>query len=168
MMMRDCAATRLLPDPGGEMAGRCLRQATGLAGLLLVLAGCTSASQIAALVVPEQRHLDIREPEQIPTAPIPPIPPPATVANPNPPGETREITLDEAIHIALANTNVVRVLAGVTAVSSGQTIYDPAITNTTVDVARSVFDPVLNVQNTWNRSEQPTAFFDPTSPALAG
>ena len=147
-MMGDRAATRLSPDPGGDMAGR-----SPLLGLLLLaLAGCTAGGLPAALLPPEQTHLDVREPEQIPSALIPPMPPPATVSEPNPPGETKELSLDEAIHIALANARVVRVLAGVSAVSSGQTIYDPAISNTRIDVARSVFDPTLSVQNTWNHA----------------
>jgi outer membrane protein TolC len=49
-------------------------------------------------------------------------------------------------------------------VPSGQTIYDPAITNTTIDEARAVFDPVVSDNNTFNRTEQPVAVFDPTSP----
>src|SRR5205823_11144205 len=73
----------------------------------------------------------------------------------------------EAIHIALANAQVIRVLAGVSAVSSGQTIYDPAISNTRIDAARSVFDPALNVQNTWSRTELPQAFLNPASPVGA-
>src|SRR5206468_3280590 len=78
--------------------------------LLLALAGCTAGGLPAALLPPEQTHLDVREPEQIPSALIPPMPPPATVSEPNPPGETKELSLDEAIHIALANARVVRVL----------------------------------------------------------
>ena len=83
---------------GGHMAGRCLRQATGLAGLLLVLAGCTSASQIAALVVPEQRSLDIRDYSQLPQAPLATIPPPETVSSPSAPeAAAKQLSLDEAI-----------------------------------------------------------------------
>jgi type I restriction enzyme M protein len=49
-----------------------------------------------------------------------------TVDDPDDATATRHLTLDAAIRIALANSQVVRVLAGVGAVSSGQTIYDPA------------------------------------------
>ena len=45
--------------------------------------------------------------------------------------------MDEAIQIALANADVIRVLTGTTATSTGQTIYDPAITNTDIDAARA-------------------------------
>jgi outer membrane protein TolC len=74
------------------------------------------------------------------------------------------LSLDEAIRIALVNANVVRVLTGVTATPSGSTIYDAAITNTTIDFERAVFDPTVSVNNTWNRFEPPVAEFDPLDP----
>jgi outer membrane protein TolC len=132
----------------------------------LLVAGCSPDARLSSLVS-EQRHLDIRQPEQLPSAPVPPFPPPATVSNPNPPGEPKELSLDEAIHIALENTKVVRVLAGVTAVSSGKTIYDPAVSNTAIDVAKSVFDPAFTLQTNWTRTEPPQAIIDPTSPVGA-
>ncbi len=75
-----------------------------------------------------------------------------------------KMSLDEAIRLALQNTKVVRLLAGTAAVSSGGTIYDPAISNTAIDDAKSVFDPTLNVRNNWNRIETPTAILDPADP----
>ncbi len=134
------------------------------AGLLvgLAAAGCIPGPWL--LTVPEQRHLEVRDPAQLLQVPIPDLPPPTTVTNPPPPVVPTELSLDEAITIALRNSKVVRVLAGVTAVSSGQTIYDPAITNTTIDEARAVFDPVLGAQNNFSRSEQPQAFVAPGSP----
>jgi outer membrane protein TolC len=131
----------------------------------LVLAGCVPVSGVWSLVVPEQRRLDVREPGQLPPAPIPPVPPPETVSY-RVPAEVpaQELSLDQAIRIALANSQVVRVLAGATVVSSGQTIYDPAISNTQIDQARAVFDPIVNVDNAFSRSEVPQAIFDPTSP----
>jgi outer membrane protein TolC len=120
-----------------------------------------------SLVVPEQRQLDIHDPAQLPQVPIPQTPPPATVTNPAPPVAPRELSLDEAIRIALANSQVVRILAGTTAVASGQTIYDPAISNTAIDEQRAVFDPTVVVRNNFNRSEAPQALTDPTNPAGA-
>jgi outer membrane protein TolC len=116
------------------------------------------------LIYPEQRQLSIRETGQLPRAPLPEIPPPATVSEPAPKLAPTELSLDEAIHIALANCQVVRILSGVTATASGQTIYDAAISNTAIDDARSVFDPTLTVKNSWNRIDTPAAIFDPTSP----
>ncbi len=66
------------------------------------------------------------------------------------------LSLDEAIRIALSNAEVVRVLTGFSASSTGQTIYDPAITNTQIDQARARFDPNLNLlQSDWSRRETP-------------
>jgi outer membrane protein TolC len=126
--------------------------------------GCVPGVGPFAEVVREQRHLEIRDPAQLPKAHIPPIPPPITVSDVDKPAVPQEMSLDDAIRIALANSKVVRVLAGTTAVSSGQTIYDPAITNTTIDEARAAFDPVVTANNTFSRSEVPAAVSDPANP----
>jgi outer membrane protein TolC len=129
---------------------------------LLLCTGCsTTPGAIWSQVVPEQRDLDIREPGQFAKAPIPPIPSPTTVSNPAPDVSPKELSLDEALRISLANSNVIRFLAGTTAVASGQTIYDPAIVNTTIDDARAPFDPIVTARNAFNRTELPEAFFDP-------
>jgi outer membrane protein TolC len=119
------------------------------------------------LVVAEQRTLDIRAPEEIPMARLPRLPPPATVANPSRGGEPKELSLDEAIRSALANSKVIRALAGGDVVSSGRTIYDAAVSNTSIDSAKSVFDPVITAQNTFSRTDVPPAIFDPTDPTGA-
>jgi outer membrane protein TolC len=131
----------------------------------LTACGCVPRAGVWSLVVPEQRRLDVRDPSELPTFPVPPLPPPPTVSRPAPEVAPKELSLDEAIRIALANSQVIRVLAGVTAVSSGQTIYDPAIANTQIDEARAAFDPVVTVDNFFNRSDQPQALFDPADPA---
>jgi outer membrane protein TolC len=113
------------------------------------------------IVMPEQRRIRVRHPSELPHAPVPETPQPATVSNVNSELATQELSLDEAIRIALANSDVVRVLTGVTAVSSGRTIYDAAITNTTIDIERAIFDPTVSVTNTWERMEPPVARFDP-------
>lgn len=134
-------------------------------GLLLplLLGGC-SPDSVAALVLPGQHHLAVRPPTQISPGPLPAVPPPPTVTDPMPELPSKELSLDEAIRIALANARVIRVLTGVAAAPSGQTIYDPAISNTTIDEARSVFDPVFNLRDNVTRTENPSAFFDPTNP----
>src|SRR5262249_12864428 len=71
------------------------------------------------------------------------------------------LSLDDAIRIALENAQGVRILAGLTAVSSGQTIYDAAITNTTIDQAQAAFDPVYHWDNNWSRLNTPFAILDP-------
>src|SRR5262245_11484950 len=95
--------------------------------LLLVASGCVPVLHLWQQVVPEQKHLDLRHPSQLPRAPLPTVPPPPTVSEPPEPATPQELSLDEAIRLALQNSKVVRVLAGVTAVPSGRTIYDPAI-----------------------------------------
>src|SRR5258707_11843847 len=87
------------------------------------------------VIPPEQRSIDYLDPAQLPTVRIPDNVPPRTVTDPRPKTLEWQLSLDEAIRIALENARVVRVLAGTFAVSSGQTIYDVAITNTTIDVA---------------------------------
>src|SRR6266404_9551241 len=115
--------------------------------LIVLLGGCSFRPGLAPLVVCEQRELDIRPPAEIVKAPLPEIPEPATVSRPAPTGKAMDLSLDEAIRISLRNSQVVRVLAGTTAVSSGQTIYSPAISNTAIDAAKSVFDPVITARN---------------------
>jgi outer membrane protein TolC len=116
------------------------------------------------IVIPEQRRMQVRHPSDFPHAPVPETLAPPTVSNPHVDAAPRELSLDEAIRIALVNADVVRVLTGVTATSSGRTIYDAAITNTTIDFERAVFDPTVSVNNTWNRFEPPVAAFDPLDP----
>jgi outer membrane protein TolC len=136
--------------------------------LLLILAatgGCAlTAEDIGRnIILPEQRSIDYRDPAQYPPAPIPDNVPPRTVTDPRPQTPEWQLSLDEAIRIALENAKVVRILAGTTAVSSGQTIYDAAITNTTIDQAQATFDPMAKWNNTWSRTNTPTATFDPTN-----
>ena len=113
----------------------------------------------------ERRHIEVRDPAKLPPAPLPPIPPPSTVLEPAPPSTVpSRLTLDEAIRIGLANSEVVRVLAGVAAASSGQTIYDPAISNTEIDVQSGVFNPVFSLGDSFNRLDSPVAIRDPRDP----
>ncbi len=133
-----------------------------LLGLVLSSAcGCalTVADLCRNIILPEQRSIDYRDPAQLPPAPIPPSVPPRTVSDPRPETTEWQLSLDDAIRIALENAQVVRTLAGVTAVSSGQTIYDAAITNTTIDQAQATFDPTLKWNNIWSRTDTPTGAF---------
>jgi outer membrane protein TolC len=131
--------------------------------LTLLACGCSSSKELYSLVVPEQDHFAVRQPEQIAHPPQVSFPPPVTVSNPAPAVVPKELSLDEAIRIALANAKVIRILAGTTAVSSTQTIYDPAISNTAIDNARAVFDPVLTGKSTLDHVFVPVPFLDPTN-----
>jgi outer membrane protein TolC len=135
-----------------------------LLGMLSLLTGCSPVPGLVPLVVHEQRELPIREPSEIAMAPLPKLAAPATVTNPDTTSAPKELSLDEALRIALANSKAIRMLAGTDVVSSGRTIYDAAISNTAIDVAKSVFDPVITARNSFNHTDQPLAIFDPTNP----
>ncbi len=138
-----------------------------LLGLAVVgVAGCgiTAQDLLHHIILPEQRTLAIIDPDRLPPAHIPDTIPPPTVTRPEPELPEWPLSLDEAIHIALETTQVVRVLAGVTAVSSGQTIYDPAISNTMIDQAQARFDPMVTQTNTWDRLDPPFALLNPLDP----
>jgi outer membrane protein TolC len=121
------------------------------------------------LILPEQRRIEVRHPSQFRRAPLPDVPAPSTVAADRRQLEWR-LSLDDAIRTSLANSDVIRILAGTTAVASGATIYDPAVTNTLIDQERAAFDPTVQSNNTFFRTEVPQGAvadpFDPTSPVI--
>jgi outer membrane protein TolC len=119
------------------------------------------------VILPEQRTISLKDPDQLPHAAIPPLPPPRTVTNPEPQAGTYPISLDEAIRVALINAKVVRALNGFTAVATNNTIYDTAIVNTTIDQAQARFDPVLSEQATWSHTDTPQAILNPFDPTRA-
>jgi outer membrane protein TolC len=116
------------------------------------------------IILPEQRSIDYRDPAQFRPGPIPTSIPPRTVSEPRPGTTEWQLSLDDAIRIALENARVIRVLAGTSVVASGQTIYDAAIVNTTIDQAQANFDPVFKSNNLWSRTNTPFAEFDPADP----
>src|SRR5437773_2464364 len=109
--------------------------------VLLAVCGCgvTTREVWQNVVLPEQRAIEHREASELPSMPIPANVPPHTVSKPPPKSAEWHLSLDEAVRIALENAQTIRVLAGTSAVASGQTIYDAAITNTTIDQARGRF-----------------------------
>jgi outer membrane protein TolC len=117
-----------------------------------------------SILLPEQRRIDVHDPTRYPPITVPNNVPPRTVAHPRPDTPEWQLSLDEAIKIALENAEVVRVLAGTTATASGQTIYDAAITNTTIDQAQARFDPVLSDNAQWSRTNTPFAIPNPRDP----
>ncbi|MGH9676808.1 MAG: hypothetical protein ACRD36_06870, partial [Candidatus Acidiferrum sp.] len=133
---------------------------------LFAVAGCADAIERVGtnIILPEQRTINYRDPAQLPASRIPPTIPPRTVSDPRPQTEEWQVSLDEAIKIALENAAVVRVLTGLTATSSGQTIYDAAISNTSIDQEQARFDPNLAQKNTGDRTNIPLATFDPFDP----
>ncbi len=94
---------------------------------------------------------------------LPQVEVPTTVADPDetPKLPTFDMTLDEAIRIALENSEVIRVLGG----TSGRTVYDPAIANTQIDRARARFDPNFAIQNRFSNDRIPVAESDIAAPS---
>jgi outer membrane protein TolC len=137
---------------------------TAVICLALLLRGAVPAERALYIYRPEARSIEVRDPAWLPRVRIPLSSPPRTVSNPQPQTEQWLLSLDEAIRIALANSRVVRILAGTSAVASGSTIYDPAIANAAIDERQAVFDPVFSVDNTFNQFEPPVAVFDPNNP----
>jgi outer membrane protein TolC len=119
------------------------------------------------LFLPEQRHIVVRPPGHYPCYGVPESPAPQTIRGTADKPHKVHLSLDNAIRIAIENSEVVRVLAGVTAVSSGQTIYDVAISNTLIDEEMARFDPSFEWQNAFNRFEPPFEVLDPLAPNLA-
>ena len=134
-----------------------------LAIAVLLSAKHAAAQRVLPTLFPEQRAVQVRDPSQLTKARIYDSEPPATVSTK---GELEPypVSLDDVIRISLDRTDVVRILAGTTAVSTGQTIYDAAIANTAIDQNNARFDPVLSSTNTFNNLESPQAIFDPANP----
>ncbi|MGB7343873.1 MAG: TolC family protein [Pirellulaceae bacterium] len=146
------------------------RIGSALLALIVIAIGFDRASEAGEpwqIILPEQQRLCVRNPNQLRQVAVPQTPRPSTVSDPQFDLPQRQLTLDEAIQITLANSKVVRVLGGVTASSSGRTIYDTSITNTTIDQQRARFDPNLRLNNTWNQNESPNGGFDPLDPTQA-
>ena len=116
------------------------------------------------LVKPEQTRLRFHHPADLPHLPVPLTPPPPTLLEPREFRGTRLISLDEAIRVALSNSEVLRVFTGASAGSSGRTIYDAAIANQAVDQQRAAFDPNLTLNNSWQQLEPPAGALFQTVP----
>jgi outer membrane protein TolC len=145
-----------------------------LLGLAVVTAcGCALPARDVArhvcrnIILPEQQTIDYRDPAPLPPARIPDSLPPRTVSDPRPETPEWRLSLDDAIRIALENARVVRVLTGTAAAASGQTIYDAAITNTTIDQAQAAFDPALRWNSLWSRTNIPGGVLDLIDPTRA-
>lgn len=121
--------------------------------LLALMCTPVRAQKAIVGVFPEACDISVRDPAKLPRASLPIGEEPPTVRPDSRRREPRLLSLDEAIRIALSNTTVVRVLAGVTAVNSGRTVFDPAIANAGIDRAQARFDPTLTTTQDWDRNE---------------
>ncbi len=140
---------------------------SSLSGCVLTLCCVSLCAQETCIgVFPGSRQIDVRDPARLPQAHLPAGLPPPTVDS-NVPREPQLITLDQAIRESLTQSEVVRVLSGSVPVSSGRTLYDPAIANTRIDVEKSRFDPTLDTRHDFLRNETPFARLDPLDPRRA-
>ena len=136
----------------------------GSAALMLLLIWVpifARGQEVCKTVCPEQRRImrlpdvcrGVRPRNGIPAVPL-------TVADPDRLPTGARMSLNQAICIALENTDVIRVLGG----SSGRTIYDPAVTNTQIDEARGRFDPTVELENGFKETETPGTEWNAASP----
>ncbi|MEM7456069.1 MAG: TolC family protein [Planctomycetota bacterium] len=109
-------------------------------------------------VAPEQRRIQVRQPHQLPQVrPVSATLPFTILTEEN--RQQEKLSLDEAIRVAIQNAEVIRVLGGVSAGSSGRTIYDVAISNTGIDDAVARFDPQFSINSVFNHSDPVGATF---------
>ncbi len=168
--IRPCSTTRTPSRSGGYLAWAWRRFRAGFVAIACCAAPLFAAENDAGIypfIKQEQVRIRYRDPASLPSVYVPPTPPPPTVGGPLPEDAWQPLSLDDAIRIALDDSEVVRVLAGTVAVSSGRTIYDPAIANTAVDQQRAAFDPTLTARNTWTQTDTPFAIIDPLDPGRA-
>ena len=121
----------------------------------------------AQLRVDEQRRIRCPDPSMESRYRRPSTPAPVTVASPDIAANERLLPLDEAIGMALRYSEVMRVLTGTAASSSGLTIYDTAIATTAVDRSVGRFDPVFLANSAFRHNETPFAAPDPGDPLRA-
>ena len=131
---------------------------------LWAIPGVAFAQQTYPLIMPEQRAFRVRSPEELPGTRIPRTPNPATVSTPQWDAQPVYLSLSDVLNRSLQNMDVVRVLNGVAANSTGRTIYDAAINNTGIDAARGAFDPNLSLSNNFLQANSPNAIPDPLDP----
>lgn len=154
--------------PTHPILGRAMRAA--LVWACLAGTGCTTSfhDTLRMSWVPEQQAIGVRSPTELAPAPIPEVAPPPTVTNPPTTKQEWRLSLDDVLKMAVENAKIVRVLGGNGASSTGRTIYDPAITLTSIDQQQARFDPTLNQRNTFNRTDSPLAVIGPLGPTLTG
>lgn len=146
---------------------RCMLLVVAVVAIVSTLRLPAQAEGRVARITSEQRRIMARQPDQMPRYSLPDSAKPNTVAVKVQELQPMFLSIDDAIRMSLENVDVIRVLAGTSAVNSGRTIYDPAATTTTIDQQEGRFDPTLSANNSWNRTEIPGAFVDPLDPGRA-
>jgi outer membrane protein TolC len=140
---------------------------SGILSLFVCLGPAFGQEKVIRILPPDEKSINVPPDSSFSPAPLPPAPKQSTVSDADWDHPPVPLGLDEAIRTTLANGQVVRILTGVTAVASGATIYDPAITLPTIDQAKARFDPTFSVNNTFSRLSPPTGVLDPLDPTRA-
>ena len=138
-----------------------------IVAVVWLLSGTVAPCQSWPWIEPEKREIKVRDPGDFAQVSVPDLPAPQTVSDAPIPQQQWQISLNEVIRMALENARVIRILNGLSASSSGATIYDPAISHTTIDQNTAQFNPTLQVSEAFNRNESPGAAFDPSDPTPA-
>ena len=123
--------------------------------LFVLVAVFAGSSVCRAQLQDDERRIRWHEAERLSVFRRSEGPAPVTVATAEATQAERLMTLDEAIRLTLQHSEAIRVLAGVSAVSTGQTIYDTAIAVTPIDQAKAVFDPVFSANSSFRHTEFP-------------
>ncbi len=132
-----------------------LEQAPRMVLFALAALAVSSSVAIAQILPDDERHIRWHQDESVSIFRRGTGPAPVTVATEGIEQSERLMTLDEAIRLTLQHSEVIRVLTGVSAVSSGQTIYDTAIATTPIDQAKAIFDPVFSANSSFRHNEFP-------------
>jgi outer membrane protein TolC len=141
----------------------------GILSLLIPISPAIGQEKVIRILPPDEKSIEVPPDFSFPPATFPRGPTPPTVSSPEAEREKSPVVLglDQAIRVTLANSQVVRILTGTTAVASGATIYDPAIVLPTIDQAKARFDPNFSVANTFGRLSPPAGVLDPLDPRRA-
>ncbi len=136
--------------------------------VLFVLAAFAASSPVAdaQLLPDDERHIRWHQEESVSVFHRGSGPAPVTVATEGIEQNERLLTLDEAIRLTLQHSEVIRVLTGTAATSTGRTIYDTAIATTPIDQAKALFDPVFSANSSFRHTE--IAGLNTTGTAIVG
>lgn len=123
--------------------------------VLFVLAAFAVCSPVAdaQLLPDDERHIRWHQEESVSLFHRGSGSAPVTVATDGIEQVERLLTLDEAIRLTLQHSEVIRVLSGTAAASTGRTIYDTAIATTPIDQAKALFDPVFSANSSFRHTE---------------
>ncbi len=132
-----------------------IEQAPRMVLFVLVALATRSSIADAQLIPDDERHIRWHQEDSVSRFHRGTGPAPVTVATEGIEQSERLMTLDEAIRLTLQHSEVIRVLSGVSASSSGRTIYETAIATTPIDQAKAVFDPTFSANSSFRHSELP-------------